>query len=80
MAHDFQIVRAKEKFKLSYGGPSQGQVSGINQRIKALRQCRHLVRGLTHPSKNPLCAYPRLALLGMLLVTNRYWFPVSILI
>ena len=31
MAHDSQIVRAKENLKLSYGGPSQGQASGTNQ-------------------------------------------------
>ena len=41
-AYDSQIVRAKENLKLSYGGPSQRQTSGTNQRIKALRQCRHL--------------------------------------
>ena len=40
-AHDSQIVRAKENLKLSWGGPSQGQASGTNQRIKALRQGRH---------------------------------------
>ena len=38
MAHDSQIVRAKRNLKLSYGGPSQGQASGTDQRIKALRQ------------------------------------------
>ena len=42
-AQDSQIVRAKENLKLSYGGPSQRQASGTNQRIKALRQGRHLV-------------------------------------
>ena len=41
MAHDSQIVTAKENFKLSYGGPSQWQASGANQRIKALRYGRH---------------------------------------
>ena len=41
MAHDSQIVRAKENLKLSYGGLSQRQESGTNQRIKALRQGRH---------------------------------------
>ena len=41
MTHDSQIVRAKENLKLNYGGPSQRQVSGTNQRIKALRQGRH---------------------------------------
>ena len=40
-AHDSQIVSAKEKLKLRYGGPSQTQVPGTNQRIKALRQGRH---------------------------------------
>ena len=29
-AHDSQIVRAKEKFKLSHGGPSYNQASGTN--------------------------------------------------
>ena len=41
LAHDTQIVRAKENLKLSYGGPSQRQASGTNQRIKALRQGSH---------------------------------------
>ena len=49
MTHS-QIVRAKENLKLSYGGPSQRHTSGTNQRIKALRQGRHLVGGLTHRS------------------------------
>ena len=40
-AHDSQIVRAKEELKLSHSTPSQRQASGTNQRIKALRQCRH---------------------------------------
>ena len=48
MAHDSQIVRAKENLKLSYGGPSQGQTPGTNHRIKALRQGHHWVWGLTH--------------------------------
>ena len=43
MVHDSQVVRAKENLKLSYGGPSQRQASGTNQRIKALRQGRHCV-------------------------------------
>ena len=37
------IVRAKENLKMSYGGPSQGQASCINQQIKALRQGHHRV-------------------------------------
>ena len=41
MAHDSQLVRAKENLQLSNGGPSQRQASGNNQRIKALRQGRH---------------------------------------
>ena len=41
MAHDSQTVRTKENLRLSYGGPSQRQASGTNQRIKALRQGRH---------------------------------------
>ena len=39
--YDSQIVRGKENLKLSYGAPSQGQASGTNQRLKALRQGRH---------------------------------------
>ena len=31
----------REKLKLSYGGPNQGQASGTNQRIKALHHGRH---------------------------------------
>ena len=42
MAHDPQIGSAKEKLKLSYGGPSQEQASGTKHRTKALRQGRHL--------------------------------------
>ena len=41
MAHDTRIVRAKENLQLSYGGLRQRQVSGTNQRIKALRQGPH---------------------------------------
>ena len=48
MTHDSQIVRAKENLKLSLGGPNYSQVSGTNQPIKALRQSRHWVWGLTH--------------------------------
>ena len=48
MAQNSQIVRAKENLKLSYGGPTQRQVPGTNQQIKALRQFHHLVSGLTH--------------------------------
>ena len=40
-AHASQIVRSKENLKLSCGGPSQRQASGINQQIKALRRSRH---------------------------------------
>ena len=40
-AHDSQRVKAKENIQLSYGGPSQRQVSGTNQRTKALRQGHH---------------------------------------
>ena len=40
-AHDLQIVRATDNLKFSYRGPSQGQASRTNQRIKALG--RHLV-------------------------------------
>ena len=48
MTHDSHIVRAKENLKLSYGGPSQRQASGINQQIKASRQGHHWIWGLTH--------------------------------
>ena len=41
MAHDSQIVNAKDYLKLSYGGPSQRQAPGTNQWINALRQDRH---------------------------------------
>ena len=41
MAYNYQIVRAEKNLKLSYGGPSQRQALGTNQRIKALRQGRH---------------------------------------
>ena len=47
MAHDSQIVRANKSLKLGYGWPSQRETSGINKRIKALRQGRHWVWGLT---------------------------------
>ena len=40
-AYDWQIVKAKENLKLSYGGPSQGQASGTNQWFEALRQYHH---------------------------------------
>ena len=46
-AHDSQIVRAKENLKLSSGGSSYSQASGTNPPIKALRQSRHWVWGLT---------------------------------
>ena len=41
MAHDSQIVWAKENLKLSYSGPNQQQASDTNQRIKALNHGRH---------------------------------------
>ena len=41
MAHDTQIVRAKEILKLSHGGPSQRHASGANQLNKALRSGHH---------------------------------------
>ena len=41
--NDSQIVRAKENLKLSYGGHSQKQASGTNQRMIALRQGWHCV-------------------------------------
>ena len=47
-AHDSQIVRAKEIFKLSHGGSSYRYALGTNPPIKALRQSRHRVWGLTH--------------------------------
>ena len=48
MAHDSKTVRAKENLNLSHGGPSYSQASGTNLPIKALRQSRHCVWGLTH--------------------------------
>ena len=48
MAHDSQIVSAKENLKLNHGGPSYSKASGTNPPIKTLRQCRHWVWGLTH--------------------------------
>ena len=45
--HNSQIVRAKENFKLSHGGPSYRQASGTNPPIKALRQSCHWVWSLT---------------------------------
>ena len=48
MGHDSLIVNTKENLKLSYGGPSQRQASGTDQRIKALRQGRHCAWGMTH--------------------------------
>ena len=48
MAQNSQIVRAKEKLKLSHGGSSQIQAPGVNQRTKALRHDSQLVSGLTH--------------------------------
>ena len=47
-AHDSQKVRAKKAFKLSHGGSSYRWASGTNPPIKALRQSRHRVWGLTH--------------------------------
>ena len=43
IAHDSQIVRAKENLKLSHGWPSQRQASGTNQQMKALRPGHHRV-------------------------------------
>ena len=40
-AHNSQKVRAKENLKMSYGGPSQRQALGTNQRFKSLCQCCH---------------------------------------
>ena len=48
MAHDSQIVRVKEKLKLSHGESSYRKASGTNPPIKALRQSRHRVLDLTH--------------------------------
>ena len=41
IAHDPQIVGAKENLKLSQGGPSQRQILDTNKLIKALRQGHH---------------------------------------
>ena len=38
MAHDSQIVRAKENLKLNHGGPSYRQALGTNPPIKVLRK------------------------------------------
>ena len=46
--HASQIVRAKENYKLSHGELSYSQTSGTNPPMKALRQSRHWVWGLTH--------------------------------
>ena len=43
-----QIVQAKENLKLSHGGPSQRQESGINQPIKVYVRAIIRVCGLTH--------------------------------
>ena len=48
MVHGSQIARAKENHKLSYSEPSQGQVLGTNQWIKALHQGPYWVWDLTH--------------------------------
>ena len=40
-AHNSQIVRAKENFRLSHSGPSQRQAIGTKQPIKALCQGHH---------------------------------------
>ena len=48
MADDSQIVRANNNLKLSYGWPSKRKTLGINKRIKALRQGRIWIWGLTH--------------------------------
>ena len=48
MTHNSQIVRAKENLKLSHGGSSYRQASGINLPIKALRQSRQWAWKLTH--------------------------------
>ena len=49
-AHDARIVRAKEKSKLRYGGPSQRQASGTNQRIKSFASGPSLSRRTDPPS------------------------------
>ena len=41
MTHDSQIVRAIDNLKLIYGGFSQRQASGTDQRIKGLCQDHH---------------------------------------
>ena len=48
MAQGYKIVRAEENLKLIHGGPCYSQASGTNPQIKALRQSRHWVWGLTH--------------------------------
>ena len=46
MAHNSQVVRAKENLKLNLCGPSYNYASGTNPQIKALRQSRHWAWGL----------------------------------
>ena len=41
MAHDSQIVWAKENLKLSYSGPNQQRASDTKQRINAFHHGRH---------------------------------------
>ena len=47
MAHDSQIVRAKQNLKLSHARSSYRKALAPNPLIKALRQSRHRVWGLT---------------------------------
>ena len=48
MAYDSQIASAKGNLKMSYGGSSYRKASVTSTPIKALRQSRHRVWGLTH--------------------------------
>ena len=47
-AHDSKIVRAKENLRLSHDVSSYRQGSGTDPPIKALRQSRHRIWGLTN--------------------------------
>ena len=43
IAHDSQVVRAKENLKWSHGVPSYRQASGTNPSIEASHQSHHCV-------------------------------------
>ena len=63
MAHDSQMVWAKENLKLSHGGSSYRKAAGTNPPLKALRESRHWVWGLTN----------RCAIKEEIIAINRDW-------